>query len=692
MAATAVVPAPGPHAPRILTGRARTIAFATIALGMLLAALDSTIVATALPTIVGDLGGGTHVSWVVTAYLLAQTAVTAVVGKLGDQFGRKLVFQLSVTVFIVGSAMCGLAQGMTWLIMSRSIQGLGAGGLTVTAAALIADIIPLRERGKFQGGLGAVFGVATVIGPFLGGLFTDQLSWRWCFYVNVPLAIVVIIAAQRFIPRVPGGAHPKIDFVGMVAVSAGAAALVLATSWGGTTYPWASWQIIGLLIVGFAILAMFVVYEMRAEEPILPMGLFRSSVFAVCCALSFVVGFTMMGSMTFLPTFFQYVEGDTATMSGLRMVPLVIGLLITSVLAGNIVGKTGRYKIFPVVGSLVMALGLFLLSRMDPDTPGWTADVYLFVLGLGIGLSMQVLTIIVQGSVPYAKLGVATSGVTFFRTMGSAFGSAIFGTLYANFLSDRLPAAIARSPGVTAAQVATPGALHALDDHLIRPIVDAYSEALSHVFLWAAPIALVAFFLALFLPQVKLADSLAPVASDLGSGFGAPESLPNVEILSRRIANLLYGRHRDHVLEVLESTGAGMDAASIWALVQVHGLTAAGRRADVTAIARSRYLPPPVLEPLFTRLIADGYVAGDLRDLTVTPRGAAAIDRLSAQLRDWILEHLDGMEGETPEAVSAAITHVVRRIVVERVDEPIKPPAAAMPDDVAALSGSVGEG
>ncbi len=446
MTSTATAPTPQAPTGRTLTGRSRTVALGTIALGMLLAALDGTIVATALPTIVGDLGGGTHMSWVVTAYLLAQTAMTAVVGKIGDQFGRKTVFQASVIVFIAGSAVCGLAQGMTWRIVSRAIQGLGAGGLTVTATALIADIIPLRERRKFQGALGAVFGVATVIGPFLGGLFTDHLSWRWCFYINVPLAILVVVIASRAIPQVPRGPRVRIDFEGMAAVTLGASALVLATSWGGTTYAWGSWQIVGLLVVGVAAMVGFVLIELRAKEPILPMHLFRSRVFADCCALSVVVGFTMMGSMTFLPTFFQFVEGDSATESGLRMLPLVLGLLLTSVVAGNVVGTTGRYKIFPVVGTLVMALGLVLLSRMDPDTGLWTASAYLFTLGLGIGLSMQVLTIIVQGSVPYQKLGVATSGVTFFRTMGGAFGSATFGTLYANALDEPLTAAIASSP------------------------------------------------------------------------------------------------------------------------------------------------------------------------------------------------------------------------------------------------------
>ncbi|WP_232523061.1 MULTISPECIES: MDR family MFS transporter [Nocardioides] len=669
-------------APRTVTGRARTIAFGTIALGMLLAALDSTIVGTALPTIVGDLGGGAHMSWVVTAYLLAQTAVTAVVGKIGDQFGRKQVFQVSVIVFIAGSALCGLAQGMTWLIVSRSIQGLGAGGLMVTAMALIADIIPLRDRGKYQGALGAVFGLATVIGPFLGGLFTDHLSWRWCFYVNVPLAIVVIVVANRTIPAVPGAGRQRIDFPGMLAVSGGAAALVLATSWGGTTYDWRSWQVLGLLALGVALLAAFVLIELRAEEPILPMRLFRSRVFADCCALSFVVGFTMIGSMTFLPTFFQYVEGDSATKSGLRMLPMVIGLMITAVSVGNAVGKTGRYKVFPVVGTLVTAGALLMLSRMDAGTSSLQSAAALFVLGVGMGLAMQVLTIIVQGSVPYADLGVSTSGVTFFRTMGGAFGAAIFGSLYANFLSDRLPAALAISPGVDPSAVDTPGELHALDPDLIGAVVDAYAESLSLVFLWAAPVALVAFVLALLLPQVPLSDSLAQEAGDLGGGFAAPESLPSKDILSRRIANLLYGHRRDRVLDLLESQDSGLGAANIWALVQVYGLSASGRRADVAMIAWSRHLPPAVLEPVFRDVVAAGYVEGNLDDLTLTSLGATTIDRLRDDLCDWILDNLEGMEDQTSEDVTEAIASVVRRIVVERIESPVRPPAAALAGDV----------
>jgi len=474
----------------------RNLVFVAVLLGMLLAALDQTIVATALPTVVADLGGAGHQSWVVTSYLLASTIVTAIVGKLGDLFGRKTVFQVAVAFFLVGSVLCGLAGSMTMLVMSRALQGIGGGAIMVTATALIGEVIPLRDRGRYQGALGAVFGVTTVIGPLLGGFFTDHLSWRWAFWINVPVAVVVFFVAAAAIPALVSGARPVIDYPGIVLVGLGASGLTLATSWGGSTYPWGSPVIIGLFAASLVVLAIFVRVEIRAAEPVLPIRLFASPVFTVCCVLSFIVGFAMLGALTFLPTFMQFVDGVSATVSGLRTLPMVAGLLMTSVTSGVIVSRTGRYKIFPVAGTAVMAVAFVLLSRMDAGTPLLTQSIYLFVLGTGIGMCMQVLILIVQNTASFTDLGVATSGVTFFRTIGSSFGAAIFGSLFANFLADRIRGALASS-GAPPAAAQSPQVLHTLPADVAAPIVNAYADSLGLVFLCAAPVAVVGFVVAL---------------------------------------------------------------------------------------------------------------------------------------------------------------------------------------------------
>src|ERR1700727_2242677 len=422
----------------LISPQRRNLIFVAIALGMLLAALDQTIVATALPTIVADLGDAGHQSWVVTSYLLESTIVTALVGKLGDLFGRKRVFQAGIVFFVVGSVSCGLAQSMAMLVGSRALQGIGGGAITVTASALIGEVVPLRDRGRYQGILGAVFGVTTVIGPLLGGYFTDYLTWRWAFWVNVPISVVVIFVAAAAIPALASSTKPVIDYAGIVLIGLGATGLTLATSWGGTLYPWGSPTIIGLFVGAAGGLVAFVWVESRVPQPILPTRLFASPVFTVCCVLSFVVGFAMLGAMTFLPTYMQYVNGVSATTSGLRTLPMVVGMLITSTGSGTLVGRTGRYKIFPVTGTALMAFAFLLMSRMDPGTSALVQSINLVILGAGIGLSMQVLVLIVQNTSNFEDLGVATSGVTFFRTIGSSFGAAIFGSLFSNFLDSRI--------------------------------------------------------------------------------------------------------------------------------------------------------------------------------------------------------------------------------------------------------------
>jgi EmrB/QacA subfamily drug resistance transporter len=527
--------------PRELSPTARNVAFAVIAGGMLLAALDSTIVATALPTIVGDLGGTEHVTWVVTAYMLTQTIATVLAGKFGDLYGRKTMFLLSIVVFTVASALCGLAGSMTWLIGMRALQGIGGGGLTVTATAMIADIIPLRDRGRYQGSLGAVFGVTTVLGPLLGGFFTDSLSWRWVFYVNVPIAVVILVLAVRLLPATRGTDRPVIDYLGIGFVSAGSAALILATSWGGTEYAWDSVVIIGLFVAAAVLLAVFVYVESRAVDPLLPLRLFRSNVFSVCVVLAFIVGFALLGTITFLPTYLQYCQGVSATESGLRTLPLVAGLLVASTASGNAVSRTGIYKPFPVVGSLVLGAGMFLLSRLDEFSGFWPTSLAMVVFGVGVGLTMQVLTIIVQGTAHYRDLGVATSGVTFFRTMGSSFGSAIFGTIYVSALTPKLAAAVLAA-GVSTAQATNPATVTALPDAQRAPIVAAYAEGVQTAFLYAIPVAFVAFLVALFLKQVPLRGLAQPGATDVGKGFGVPDQRSSAEQLEGQLVRILRSR------------------------------------------------------------------------------------------------------------------------------------------------------
>lgn len=519
-------PASAPPQPPelLLTPRRRNLVFLAVLFGMLLAALDQTIVATALPTVVADLGGAGHQSWVVTSYLLASTIVTAVVGKVGDLFGRKVVFQAAVLFFLAGSVLCGLSGSMTMLVAARALQGIGGGAMMVTATALIGEVIPLRDRGRYQGALGAVFGVTTVIGPLLGGFFTDHMSWRWAFWINVPVGILVLVIAAGAIPAlVRSGRRPAIDYVGILFVGLGASGLTLATSWGGGEYAWTSPMIIGLFIGSITALVLFVRAETRAAEPILPMRLFRSPVFTVCCVLSFIVGFAMLGALTFLPTFMQFVDGVSATESGLRTLPMVAGLLITSTGSGALVGRTGRYKIFPVMGTAIMVVGFLLLSRMDATTPFVLQSLYLFILGTGIGLCMQVLILTVQNTSRFDDLGVATSGVTFFRTIGSSFGAAIFGSLFANFLSSRLVTAIAES-GAPPAAGESPKVLHELPPEIAAPIVEAYADSLGLVFLCAAPVALLGFVVSLFLKEVPLQELDPTAAVDMGEGFGMPST------------------------------------------------------------------------------------------------------------------------------------------------------------------------
>ncbi|WP_219418303.1 MDR family MFS transporter [Pseudonocardia nigra] len=545
-------------APSGAVGRGRIwVIIGSLLLGMLLASLDQTIVATALPTIVGELGGGSHLSWVVTAYLLAATASTPLWGKLGDLYGRRPFFLAAITIFLLGSVLSGLSGSMLELVLFRAVQGLGGGGLMVTAQALVGDVVPPRERGRYQGVFGAVFGVSSVAGPLLGGFFVDQLSWRWVFYVNLPVGALALLVAAAALPRDTRRVHHRIDYLGTVLVAAAATVLVLFTSFAGTTLPWTSPASLALAAAGIVLVVAFLFAERRAAEPVLPLPLLRNRVFAAASAVGFVIGFAMFGAITYLPLFLQVVQGSSPTVAGLRMLPMMLGLLLTSIGTGQLISCWGRYKVFPVVGTAVTAVGLVLLSRMDATSGAVETSVAMFVLGVGLGAVMQVLMIAVQNAVGYADLGAATSGALFFRQIGGSFGVAVFGAVFSGVLSGNLRRFLGPQlpPGLAEAGT-DPGAVAALPPDVRAGYVEAYAASLQTVFLVAVPFALLAFALTWLLPEVPLHATTR--ANDPGETFGAPGQRTSVQEVERKLFLLARRENRAELYRRLAAR-AGVD-------------------------------------------------------------------------------------------------------------------------------------
>ncbi|MFD5946807.1 DHA2 family efflux MFS transporter permease subunit [Streptomyces collinus] len=566
------------------------VSIGALLLGMLLAALDQTIVSTALPTIVSDLGGLDHLSWVVTAYLLAATAATPLWGKLGDQYGRKRLFQTAIVIFLVGSALCGAAQDMAQLIAFRALQGLGGGGLIVLSMAIVGDLVSPRERGRYQGLFGAVFGATSVLGPLLGGLFTQHLSWRWVFYVNLPVGVVAlaVIAAVLHIPRT--AQRHVIDYLGTFLIAAVATCLVLVASLGGTTWAWGSWQIVGLAVLGVVLALAFVAVERRAAEPVLPLKLFRVRTFTLAAVISFVVGFAMFGAMTYLPTFLQVVQGISPTMSGVHMLPMVLGLLLASTASGQIVSRTGRWKVFPIAGTGVTTLGLLLLHQLDEQSSTAELSGFFFVFGLGLGLVMQVLVLIVQNAVPYEDLGVATSGATFFRSIGASFGVAVFGTVFAGRLGEQLTDAFRGAtlpPGVSVdALEADPRGIAALPPGLRPPALHAYAVSITDVFLYAAPVALLGFVLAWFLKEDRLRGSVtAPDVTETLASNPVERSSYDEVCRALSVLGTRAGR-REVYRKITARAGYDLLPATSWLLLRMrrHGSVEPGVLADTMPV------------------------------------------------------------------------------------------------------------
>ncbi len=666
-------PEPGPGAPDgaptlDLPRRRVLIIIGALLLGMFLAALDQTIVSTALPTIVGDLHGASHLTWVVTAYLLASTVSTPLWGKLGDQYGRKTFFQSAIVIFLVGSALSGFSHSMLELIAFRAIQGLGGGGLMIGAQAIVGDIVSPRERGRYMGLFGAVFGVATVLGPLLGGFFVEYLSWRWVFYINIPIGVVALFVTAAQLPGALQRVHHIIDYLGTILLTLATTALVLFTSLGGTTYRWGSAPIIAMAATGVILTVLFLVVERRAAEPVIPLGLFANRVFSAASAVGFVMGFAMFGALTFLPIFFQDAKGLSPPASGLRLLPLMGGLLLASTGAGQLVSRWGRYKVFPVVGTFLMIVGLSLMSRIGIATGAWVIAGYLFVFGVGLGLVMQVLVVAVQNAVPYQQLGTATSGATFFRMIGGSFGTAVFGAIFANLLATNVVHALRlRSVprGLSGAlSGADPKSLARLAPAVHAGVVAGMVHTIQTVFLIAVPIAAVAFVLSWLLPDIELRKTVR--TADPGKELGMHESRSSLEEIQLALERLARRENRSEMYTTLAArAGLQLGPRPCWLLYRF----ADHPDCTLESVASRLKVDPQRIEEGIDALVSSGLVrkveGPATCEFNLTDQGHEAIDLLARARRDGLTELLEGWDPQSHPEIGVMVRRLAHELLAD---------------------------